>query len=515
MADHYSTQRLRRGVAHFLWGKASSALLSFVGFLVVARLLQTQAFGRYIALLAVVELALNLASFGLDWVSTRYVPEYRVHAGGARLARFVLRLCGLQLLLIAAVALVVWLVAPRLAGLIGIGGAEAALRIYAAYLLIEGASRVLRDQMLSQLLLQGRAQIALVLRHLVWVGACGLLLFGSGQAELEQVARIELTAAAVGLAVAAVGLGLALAAARREAVPTSAEPWAPPPRRELWTLAVNSYLSFLLNIPARPQVLTLLVTRLAGVDAAAIYGFARSLADQVLRFLPAELLLGFVRPALVARYVAARDFAALNRQVSLLLTVSLLVLAPLLALVAGQGGLVVRVLGGGRYEGSAPVLALLLVGAALFSHRRMLEFVANTVGCPQAISKGSGVMLGVPAVVLALLLQHSPVWTVPAAMLVGELVFGLVAMRTLMRAGVPYAAPLKPLARVASATVLASLLASLLPEPEHPGWPTLLAYAAIAFGLAAAGLALLRPLDATAVAVLKATMGSRKTGGDA
>lgn len=510
MSEHYSAQRLRRGIAHFLWGKASSALLSFAGFLLVARLLQTSEYGRYVAMVALVELALNLASFGLDWVSTRYVPEYRVRAGGRRLARFVLRLTGLQVLLIGGVGATLWFFAEPVASLVGVEGAGPVLRIYAAYLVLEGASRVLRDQMLSQLLLQGRAQVALVLRHLTWVGACGVLLLSDGQASLLLVASIELFAAGVGLVAAALGLACALRSAAREVSRPHDASWAAPARQEMWVLAVNSYLSFLLNIPARPQVLTLLVTRLAGVDSAALYGFARALADQVLRFLPAELLLGFVRPALVARYVGARDFAALNRQVNLLLTVSLLVLSPLLTLVIGHGYLVVQVLGGEGFGGSAPVLAVMLVGVALFSHRRMLEFVANTVGHPQAISRGSGVMLLVPVLALWSLLMKWPIWVVPSIALAGELLFGYVAMRALRLGGVAYVLPLPALARIVGAVLFSTGVSALLPRSPVDTWLALLTHALLACALTAAAIWYSRPLDADAVAALKVLANSKR-----
>lgn len=510
MTEHYSAQRLRRGIGHFLWGKAASASLSFVGLLLVARLLPMGEYGRYVAMIALVELALNLASFGLDWVCTRYVPEYRVRAGGRRLARFVLQLTGLQVFLFATVGAGLWLYAEAIAALVGVEGAGGVLRMYAGYLVIEGASRVLRDQMLGQLLLQGRAQVALVLRHLVWVGSCAMLWLGAGQASLETIAAIELLAAAVGLLAAMAGLGWALLSAYREEGEPADANWVAPARRELWTLAANSYFSFLLNIPARPQVLTLMVTRLVGIEAAALYGFARSLADQALRFLPAELLLGFVRPVLVARYVGARDFLALNAQVNILLTVSLIVLAPLLTLVISHGALVVQVLGGGRFAGSGPVLALMLVGAALFSHRRMLEFVANTVGRPQVISRGSAMMLLVPPAVLGLLLMNSPIWTVPLAMLVGEVLFASVAMSALRKAGVAYVMPGSALLRIAGALALATLVAIVLPLPAPGTWFSLMGHALFALTSTGAALWLLRPLDRGAISVLKALMNSKK-----
>lgn len=507
---HYSNARLRRGVLHFLGGKVVSAGLSFVGLLLVARLLPMAEYGRYVALVALVELLLGLANGGLDWVSNRYVPEYRVQAGGRELVRFVARLSALQGALLLAAAGLMAVLAPALVGMLSLGEASLpALPLYAAYLVLEGCSRVLRDQMLGQLLLQGRAQLALVARHLLWVGACAALWLGPGHATLLQVALVELAAGALGFALAALGLGLALREARREPEPNpGVAAWRPPAVTELRRLAWNSYAAFLLNIPARPQVLMLLVTRWAGLEAAGLYGFARSLADQVLRFLPAELLLGFVRPALVARYVADPDAQALNTQTNRLLVLSLMVLAPVLVVVLAQASVVVQVLGGARYAGSAPLLALLLCGAALFSHRRMLEFVANTVGCPEAIRRASLGLLAVPAASAMLLLAQAPLWSVPVAALAGEVLFGWQAQRALRSVGTPYAPPLAAVLRTALAVLGAALLLAML--AVRPSLPMLTGLALLALLLAAAGLALSRPLDAAAVAAMRALWSKRQ-----
>lgn len=493
MSPHYSAARIRRGVLHFLVGKVGSALLSFCGFLLVARLLQPVDYGRYVTLIALVELGMNLASLGLDWVSTRYVPAYRVKGGGQALSRFVVQLVGAQALALSTAAGLLALAAPWLAGLLAMGDVVPALRLYALYLLAEGLCRVVRDQMLAQLLLQGRAQLALLLRHLVWVGLALALWMDQRAASLWAVAVLELVAALIGLLAASAGLGLALRQAVRERGGAAAD-WQAPAMPELRHLAANSYLGLLLNLPARPQVITLLVTRLAGLEAAALYGFARSLADQVLRFLPAELLLGFLRPAMVARHVQSGRFDELNQQTNTLLVVSLLVLAPLLALVIGRGDLVVQVLGAGRFTGSGALLALMLLAAALFSHRRMLEFVANTVGRPQAISRASVLLLAVPVVVVALLGAGWPVWTVPATALLFECLFGWVATRLLRHGGVAYEPPLGAAARMALLVLAVAGSLSVLPVELQPGWA-----AVVCGALALAGTALLAwllcPLD--------------------
>lgn len=508
MSTHYSAARIRQGVLHFLVGKVGSALLTFCGFLLVARLLLPADYGRYVTLIALVELGMNLASLGMDWVSTRYVPAYRVKAGGRALSRFVLRLMGVQALALALVASVLALAAPGLANLLNMGEVVPALRLYALYLLVEGLCRVVRDQMLAQLLLQGRAQLALLLRHLVWVGLALVLWVHQHSASLWAVAALELAAAAVGLLAATAGLGLALRQAVREGG-DAAKDWQAPSTAELRHLATNSYLGLLLNVPARPQVITLLVTRLAGLEAAALYGFARSLADQVLRFLPAELLLGFLRPAMVARHVQSGRFDELNQQTNTLLVVSLLVLAPLLALVVGRGDLLVHVLGAGRFDGSGALLALMLLAAALFSHRRMLEFVANTVGRPQAISQASVLLLAVPLAVVALLAAGWPVWTVPAVALLFECLFGVLATRLLRRAGVAYVPPLGVVARIGLLVAAVAGGLAFVPIKSQGAWDAVSLGALALLGSVLLGW-VLRPLDPVARDMLRSLL--RKKG---
>ena len=145
----YSIDRLHRGTLHFLAGKAGSAALSFAAFVLVARLLVPADYAYYVAALAVVEVGLAFASFGLDWVAVRYLPEYRVCAPERELRRFVLRLGSLQAAIFLAFGVIMALASGNIAALLGIPAARTVLQIYAFYLFVEGCSRMLRDQMLS------------------------------------------------------------------------------------------------------------------------------------------------------------------------------------------------------------------------------------------------------------------------------------------------------------------------------------------------------------------------------
>jgi O-antigen/teichoic acid export membrane protein len=505
---HYSIARVRQGALHFLFGKAGSAALNFAAFVLVARLLTMVDYAYYVAALAAVELGLALASFGLDWVAARYLPEYRVMAPVKELKRFVLWLGGLQSAIYLVFAVCMALGSGAIAAMLGTPEAAPVMFIYAAYMLLEGCSRMLRDQMLGHLLLQGRAQFALVVRNLVWVGGLGWFYFQAGTAVIRDVALIEMLAAAIGLLFAAVALVTALPASA-SGVQQPGKEWRAPPKHEFWRLARSTYLSYVFSLAYGPQILTLLLTRLAGAEATAAFGFARNLAEQVRRYLPADLLLGLVRPALIARYAATGDFAAFNRSASLLFLISLLVLAPLLVLGIVAGDLVANVLSHGKFPDSGTFLVLLLLVLAPFSHRRIIELIANTVSHPEACARANAYVIGFPLVMALLLFLRQPVWSVLVVSVLAEIAFSFLVVRELRNRKIIYIFPWAAFLRISFGTTIAAGALSFWPI-TLTGLGGLLMASALALVATAASLWLCQPLNNQALLTIKLLAGMRQ-----
>jgi O-antigen/teichoic acid export membrane protein len=474
-------------------GKVGSAGLNFTAFLMVARLLTTTDYGYYAAALAVVELGLALSSFGLEWVSGRYIPEYRILATQSQLRRFVLQLAGLQSTIYLVFAAGMAIGSGFWAALIGIPDAAPILAIYAIYMLLEGSSRMLRDQMLCHLLLQGRAQVALILRNLVWVAGLGWFFVFRGSATIHDVALIETCAAATGLVFAGIALLVALLNAEFESR-AAQQAWVAPSVVDMWKLARATYLGYLFSLAYGPQVLTLLITKLSGVEATAAFGFARNLAEQVRRYLPAELLLGLVRPALIARYVSTQDFVAFNRNATLMFLVSLLVLAPLLVLVIVFGDLVVAVLSHGKYSESGRLLMLQVLSLAPLSHRRIIELIANTLSRAEACTRANAYVMVFPVFMALLLASRQPVWTVLVVSFFAEITYSGLVVYQLRRGQVKYVFPWDELGRIGLVVGLASVAVALWPMALDGLVGLVIAFGLSILGTAAVLLAV-RPLN--------------------
>lgn len=495
---HYSLRNIRRSAGHFLLGKAGSAALTFTAFALTARLLGTGQYGTYAALIAAVELALSLSTLGMDWATGRFLPEYRVRAGRAQLARFVAATGGLQagVLLLAALGLA--LGAEALAARMGLADAML-LQLYAAVLATEGIARVLRDQMLGLLLAQRAAQVATVMRGAVLVALllAAPLLDGTAASALRYVAVAELAAAGAGLLLGAAALVRIVRRHAPDPAPTGTPAWQPPSWRRVAAIARDAYASMLLLIPAGGAVLTLTLGAIAGAPAAGAFGFVRGLTEQVRRFLPIELFLGLIRPGIVSRYAQHRDFAALNRQIALVFAVSVLAALPVLALLMAQAPLVARFIGGAPFAEAGPLLAVWSVSLLLFTHRRALEVVANTAERSAACIVGSAVLAVSPLAMAALLWAGAPVPVALAAPLLADLGFSGVVAWLLHRASLPYRLPVPTLARLLLLLAGASAVLALAPLFTPTLWHQALLAGVLSLLLTWGIAALWRPFQAT------------------
>ncbi|SFU66527.1 lipopolysaccharide biosynthesis protein [Pseudoduganella namucuonensis] len=429
----YGGKAVKAGMAAFLAGRGASAVLTFIAFALAARLLPLAEYGKYAAALALMELMLALSSGGLEWVAARVLPECRMHAGGRATARLVLRLGALQSVLVLCAASLVLLAAPRLETLLGLPGSAPVLRLAGLLIAVEGLGRLARDQMLGLLMEQRAGQIAQILRAAGLTLQLGLAWHAG--AALDAAGVMGLEVAAAGVALLASYLLLARCLWRLRALPAERPDWTPPPRRVLAGLALHNFASYLLSLLYGPQVLTMLIARLLGADAVAVFGFARAFAEQVRRYLPTDLLQSVVRPALIAYYASGRSFTELSVRLGLWLKSSLMALFPLLVFFSAFGEQGMLAIGGVRYVAAWPVVLLLLCSAATMSCRRVLELGCNTVMQSDICVRATSVLLVVPPLLALLLHQGAGLLAAVALVVAAECVFCWRVVRALKSRG--------------------------------------------------------------------------------
>jgi O-antigen/teichoic acid export membrane protein len=457
---------LRSAGIEFILGKSLTAPLNlFILYLLASRLPQSD-FAVYVWLMAFGEAFLSFSSFGLDWVSTNYVPHLQARAGGRLLRRFVLLLGGLRMGSIGLLAAVCWLAGPPLATWFGQAPWLRAFDLYLAILIAEAGLRYGQDFVLAPLWKQGMAQVQVLVRHLGFLSALAFaLVVLPGAFSVERVLWALLFGTLLALSLGLVQLILVL---RRLAERAGAPPACLPEWQALARFAANNYAHSVVRLVSGGQVLTLLVAPLIGTSALAIFGYARSLTQQFSRMLPSQLFMGLLRPKLVAGYAIDGSFASLNRRVVLTLKASNCVFAAGLAVVVTHGEPLLGHLSGNKYGSAYGVLLLLLLGLAVANAQSLVAVVVNTLERSEFVRRASlGLLVVLPlAAVLAWL--GTGAYGLAAAMLGGEVLFLLLIIRQMQRIDRDLAFDPAGHARIAGAFLVACavglLLMSVLPE---------------------------------------------------
>lgn len=431
----FDAARLRRAILHFLAGKGITAPLTFLILLMLVRWMPLADYGAYVTALAIIEIAIALSDLGMNWVVTRFLPAYAVAATNAALTRITLGVIAVRGLTLVFTGVVMWQLAGWVAHLAGLDDYVPALGLVAALLAVDGVGRLIRDAVLQSLLLQGRAQLANMCRTVLFAGLLALAWWqGHTPLSLQNVLLIELSAA---LASALLAIAMLLhALAHRQATPQPG--WQPPDLARLFRLAWPNYLGVLLMYVSGPDGITMLINRAIGPDGAAAFGVARHLSNQLRRYLPSELFVGVLRPAIIAAYELSQDFAALNRQAQALYKTSLVALLPILAVAAGLGGAWLDAITGGKTDNGHVLLLLMVCLLVPFTQRRVLEMVMNTVDCADLWLRAALASCFVLPVAFVLLRLGAGVESVVAVMLASEIAINGLIVQGLRSRRWPY-----------------------------------------------------------------------------
>lgn len=368
--------------------------MGFLIFLWIATKLPEREYAIYIAVFAVIELGLALATLGMDWVGAVNIPQARLKGSGKVLEKLVWWCVFVQAGSLTLCACALFLFASKFAIWLDMHEARNAFQIYAIVLLVEGLSRVLRDQILSCLLLQGAAQISQLIRNAtLFIFLLFLFKEHSGRTA-EDLAIAEFFASAGSLLLALIFLRRHLPNYRSDA--STDYGWIPPKRADMLRAGIYAWLSNLANLTWSGQIVILLVTRLIGTEATAPLGFARNVSEQVRKYMPMELLLSIIRTFLITRYAIEKDLQKLSARVSLLYKVNLFFLLPILSVVIARGEEICGLLSSGRYKESHWLLVGWLSVLVIAAHHRLTDIVAHALARPILTSQASMFLVVTP-----------------------------------------------------------------------------------------------------------------------
>ncbi|MFO1320287.1 MAG: hypothetical protein U1F52_11765 [Burkholderiales bacterium] len=426
----YSVQTFRRNLPYFIFGKAGNGLLNFLCFLLVARVLPTTEYGYYVTAVASLELGLYVSSFGVEWPSALLVPSYRRHGNRKALEGFIGKLAMRQAIGHSIAAAILLLGADYIAGVMGIVGFAPTLQVFGAIVLLEGCSRMVRDQFLNALLAQRAAQGTQFLRN---TAVFAFLIYAQAHGSSWAATDIALLEA-VGSGVSLLGGAIALRRHITSQMPMSnsdndAKPL--PAWGEATNMARNGYLSSLCTVAYGSQVLTLLVASFLGPRSAAEFGFARTFVEQLGKYMPALLFMGMARPMFADRYREHRDARRLVDDLTLFLKVNLLIATPIVLFLGAYGHQILPYIASDSLQSVASVLSVVSLWLIANGLRRVIDTEAAVIG-RSGLSMKCNLLLCLTPVVAGLQFENGlDVYGVGLILIVSEYVYGALMLYAL------------------------------------------------------------------------------------
>lgn len=379
MNMRYGGDRVRRGLIHFGLGKVVSAGSGFVALILVVRALSVAEFADYSVLVALIELITAFSGFGITHALLRYVPELYGRHHTTALRQFVLGALVLRSAALLAIVLVVFATASTSASLIGLSGALEAFKVYLLVVVFRISSHFF-SQILESTLHQAIAQIGFSATSLLRLAGM-IYLTSRGAPQLVEIIWVEVLSDAVGMLIMLAGVGHVVWRAAREA-PRSEEDagWLKSHLRQIVRFALSGFAQHLVGLPFGGNTNRLVGGRMFSDVVMANFGFAHSIYEYVKRYLPAQLLVGLVRPVVVARYSEHCDFPAAARTCQGFALINMVLIGAIFSGLVVGGEQLLTWVSSGKYGMDAVILlAVLLFVLALETQRLVLEMLSQTV----------------------------------------------------------------------------------------------------------------------------------------
>ena len=435
-SNPYSSQRIAKGMKHFLMGKALTSVAGIGTLLLVIRGLPVQEFAAYSVLFGLVDVLLVLTSVGTGQVLTRFVPEIYARHFSHALRWLLGYTLGLRFALLAATVAALAVFAGPFASMIGLHDWERALKLYLLVVLFRTATNTL-FQVLEAMLHQARGQGAFAAVTVSrFIAVAGLYL--SGHLDLINLILAEAATDALGALLMIHGVHQV---SRRQASDGERGPeleWLRANARRIVSFGVKGHIQGLIIMPFSGVVNRLVIGSQMPTAQVALFGFGQSIFDLMQRYLPAQLFNGMVRPVMAARFSVDGKFQEIETICNAALKVNLVLIGLAAATFVAGGSDMLLWISRGKYgEQGVALLLLMCALIALESWRHVLDQLSHTVERYGFLVFSNG-LLGASLLGGVALLPSLGIFALPAANGVGLVVANLLVIWWLRRTGYPF-----------------------------------------------------------------------------
>ena len=375
----FGSNRVKRGLIHFLIGKAVSALAGLLAVILVVQGLSVSDFAAYSILIALVEVFTAFSGLGLSHVVLRYIPELYVSHRSVSLRFIILSTFAIRFCLLFAILFTAYMMIQPFGLILNLTHVISSFELFLLVVILRSSSHFL-SQILDSTLHQGISQVVFSVSS---IGRCvGILwLFQTGQLDLFNLVALEAICDAFACCFLALGSIIVLRSVAEDKDPHIDDlVWWPNHQKTVANFAMSAYLQHIATLPFGGNTNRLVGGVMFGDRVMANFGFAQSLYEYFKRYLPTQLLIGLIRPIVVARFSVNRNFYAVTRLCDQALSINIIIIFGAISILSVVGIELLTLVSDGKYGvESLWLLISMLILLVLETQRLILEVLTQTV----------------------------------------------------------------------------------------------------------------------------------------
>jgi O-antigen/teichoic acid export membrane protein len=397
----YSITRVRRSLIYFSIGKVLGIVFGIGLLLILVRALDVESYKFYLLSLSLLLIIDPFSSLGLGAIAQRYIPELYSQSEGKKLSRLINLVCIFRIATLLLSILIIFIFAEHLAKAVNIVGMVSSLRLFLIVVLFELLARYL-DSIFNSLLLQGIAQVSLLLRSGIRVVTVLWMLFSwGGPITLTTWILVDAVAAITGCIWGGIMLLRFLQKIKKE-IPGKNDSLD---YKRYFRYSMPFYLADNITTLTSRSVIKVIAAKVLNANQFASFGFAESLIAMLHRYLPMFLLINMIRPLFVSARQKMDYKTRIPELAELVLKLNMFTLVPIIAILAVYSDAVAIILTGGRYPDAGNyILAFLPILVT-----RTLRIIANLISQTMENSRAPLVatVLSVFGLLLGIILSSS------------------------------------------------------------------------------------------------------------
>ena len=418
----YSKIEIRNSTWNYLTGKAATGIISFICIILLVRELSISEYGAYVTFLASLEIIWAFSGMGLQWVATRFLPEFRLHGSIKDIKTFSLKLLYFKILTLLFSSFISLYLIDIYLSFFDLSTFRESALCFIPVIFFEGFGIFIRDSFLSPLLLNLQIRNSIVIRKFSFLIIITIMSIAEKE-NLYYVSIAELSASTIGSLFAFYYFLKFLGSFDKKNTKNYKDA---PKFGQILRIAKNMYGSHILSLAYSPQIFLQILQRTLGNEASAIFGFLKSLYLLISNNLPASLLINIIKPKLVAGYVGGGGVKELKENANLSGKISMFFLIPIIVFSAISGEKIVLFLSGGKFPDTGYLLFYFLLVAIPISQRQILETAAVACGFSKLCIFASSICIFVTPFMIGLLEFGFGLWSTIISLFSGQLLFDLI-----------------------------------------------------------------------------------------